>query len=186
MEIHNARYEGAFKCFGETLIEHHFFDEHRIFATHDIRRMGDLLFCLTIVVTMLSGYFHRDDDIEEYLSKYNDEFPQAEEIKTRINKVLSIISKCDFTADNRVWKKADFFTLFIEIDKVLSIDMLTLSPTAIAKELNKFYKCVDLAAAGKSKDEIVQKYYKAALQASNDRSNRIARGEIIGDLLTSK
>jgi hypothetical protein len=185
MEIHNARYDGAFKKFGEALLENPFFETHRIFTTNDIRRMGDLLFCLTIVCTLLSAYFNRDEEIEDYLEKYNDEFPDTQDVEKRLNIVFQFISLCGFAASSRAWKKADIFTLIIELDRALAIDKLPLDASVVGAKIADFYKKVDSATAGVAQDEGTQKYYKAALQATNDRSSRIVRGQVLSEVIRS-
>lgn len=183
MEIRNARYDGVLKQFGEHLLELPFFEEHSIFATADVRRMGDLLFCLTVTVTMMSTYFNRDDDIEDALSKYNDEFPLAEDIIRRLNRVFQFISGCRIPPDSRAWKKADALTLIIELDKALARDKLSLKVEDVGLRLNGFYDLVDAVAAAKANDKDAERYYKAALQASNDRSSRIVRGEVLSSVI---
>ena len=71
MEIHNARFDGEFKKFTEDLAEDNFFNDNNVFRTSDIRRMGDLVFCLSIIISVIAGYFNRDALHEEFLSKYN-------------------------------------------------------------------------------------------------------------------
>lgn len=183
MEIHNARYEGEFKTFGEKLIQHPFFSEHAVFTTTDVRRMGDLLFCLTLVITMISTYFNRDEDVEAYLGKYNDEFPIGEEIEKRMNDVFEVISAARIPQDSRAWKKADVFTLIIELDRALTLEKLTLKGDAVGSALTEFYARVDKVASGETGDKDAEKYHKATLQASNDRSSRIARGQILASVI---
>jgi hypothetical protein len=179
MEIRNARYDGAFKQFGEHLMEHVFFEEHPIFTAADVRRMGDLLFCLTVVVTIISTYFNRDDDIEEALKNYNDEFPLAEEIMSRLNHVFGFIAACRLAPDSRAWKKADALTLIVELERALCRDKVPLKPEITGSRLMEFYALVEAVAAGRTKNNDAEKYYKAALQASNDRSSRITRGQVL-------
>lgn len=183
MEIHNARYDGEFKKFGEHMLENAFFEDHSIFTTADGRRMGDLLFCLTVSTTMLSSYFNRDEDIEECLSKYNDEFPFSEEISRRVNQVFEFISGCRLPKDSRAWKKADFFTLVVELDRALARDKIALNVAVVGQNLNDFYTSIDKISTGETGDKEAEKYYKAALQASNDRSNRIARGQVLAAII---
>ena len=59
MEIHNAIFDGEMKKFAEELAEDNFFDKHRVFRTHEIRRMNDTSFALSLIITVMSTYFHR-------------------------------------------------------------------------------------------------------------------------------
>jgi len=67
MEIHNARYRGPLKQCAEDISQDAFFDENNLFSAREIRRMRDIVYSLTIVISMLSTYFHRDDELEAFL-----------------------------------------------------------------------------------------------------------------------
>jgi hypothetical protein len=57
--------------------------------------------------------------------------------------------------------------------------------SALSLHLGDFYSHVNAAADGsEGEDSDYWYYYKAALQASNDRSNRILRGEIIEKIIS--
>ena len=186
MEIHNARYAGQYKEFAEALAQELFFEKHRIFSPADIRRMLDTLFVLQVVTTVLSSYFNRDSEIENYLQQYNDEFPAATNTESEMKAVFTLIDEMDLPSDSRAWKKADLFTLLVELHRARFKTELSLQPSALALQIQKFYKLVEdvgldglpanadpkLAAQAKN-------YYFAALQATNDRSSRAARGEAI-------
>lgn len=101
--------------------------------------------------------------------------------------MLSFLEKLDFDLTSRAWKKADFFTLFVELHRALVKQSLPLDLDSTRASLNAFFDKVQNAADGKEDENSdYWKYYKAALQASNDRGNRIARGEIIAKILGFK
>ena len=75
IEVNNAVYAGAVKRYAERLAEDRFFEEHAVFNAQDLKRMGDLRYALTIIITCISGYFNRDDGFEALLERYNDDFP---------------------------------------------------------------------------------------------------------------
>jgi hypothetical protein len=135
MEIHNARYEGAFKKFGEGLAEHDFFERHRIFSSSDVKRMQDLRLVLIIVITLMSTYFNRDDELESYLEKFNDEFDAGDEIKAQLYSLFDFIESAEFNPKSRVWKKADLFTLIIELNRALYREHLELDPKEVGNRL---------------------------------------------------
>jgi hypothetical protein len=85
---------------------------------------------------------------------------------------------------SRFWKKADFFTAFIELDYLLSIKHIRLDPCSVRDALNNLYAEVDRVAAGaQDVSGDATRYARAALQATNDRSNRVTRGLIVRTLL---
>lgn len=181
IEINNAIYTGELMRLAEGLTSHPFFEEHRVFTPTDLKRMGDTRFLLQLIITMMSGYFNRDDSFEEFLGAYNDSFGARDEIVSRLTHVFSFIDECGFPGKGRIWKKSDFFTAAIEIDRALS-DRVDIQPTRVLETLQNFYQTVDTEGM-ESGDPAVSTYYKAAVQASNDKANRIRRGEIISDLL---
>jgi hypothetical protein len=181
IEVNNAVYTGALKKYAERLAEDDFFESHKVFTAQDFKRMGDLRYALTVVITLIQGYFNRDDALGELLDRYNDDFPLEPEIDQRIHAAFDFIEECGFTPSSRVWKKADLFTLITEIDQCLNVLKVNLQPSLVVEKLNKFYEAVE--ASGVDVSSIASIYYKAALQASNDRVNRLRRGMIIGGII---
>jgi hypothetical protein len=179
MEVHNARFDGEFKQFGEELASHPFFDQARFFTPSEIRRMGDTRFCLTLIITLMSGYFNRDDSLEKYLESYNEDFEQKDSLKVEFDAVADFILRCDFDMKSRVWKKADLFSLFVEVHRAVFRRKLGLRPYQVQSNLKDFYRKVDEVTDPNEISVYEGIYYKAALQATNDRGNRIKRGEVI-------
>jgi hypothetical protein len=186
MEIHNARYEGEYKNFADQIAQHKFFDSHRIFSATETKRMQDTRFVLSVVTTVLSTYFNRDDEIEDYLKQYNDEFPMAAQVREQLERVFDFVETMALPSESRAWQKADLFTLLVELCWALVRDSVRLRPNRVAQHLISFYENVDahLSRAPVStkqawEPKMVASYYNAALQATNDRGSRIARGEVI-------
>ena len=183
MEIHNARFDGEFKQFGEELAEHPFFEEVRFFRPQEIKRMGDTRFCLVLAITLMSGYSNRDDDLEKYLENYNEEFEQKESLRKEFNTVTDFITRCDFDSKSRAWRKADLFTLLVEVHRAIFKRKIPLNPTISARTLKNFYDAVDSFGALGDTSSYPSIYYNAVLQASNDRGSRLKRGEILQTVL---
>jgi hypothetical protein len=177
IEVNNALYMGSLKKFAETMVEGEFFRSRRIFTSADYKRMGDLRFGVLVVGTLLAGYFNRDDLFEELLDRYNDDFPKADRIAARLEVAMSFIDECGFDDKSRIWRKADLFTAIVELDRALNLDEKQLEPLPVAERLVVFFHQVD--AGGLGQDNPAGIYYKAALQASNDRLNRLRRGLIM-------
>lgn len=186
MEIHNARYEGDFKQFAEEIAQSGFFDSHKVFNATEIKRMQDTRFVLTVACTLLSTYFNRDDDVEEFLRQYNDEFPHRLRLADEMRSVFAFIDDLSLPPDSRAWKKVDLFTLLVEIHRALEKEQMSLDPASLRPALLEFYRQVDASSdAAVNGDEQVAKYYKAALQATNDRRSRISRGEALRSVIHS-
>lgn len=176
VEINNAVYAGELMRLASALAEHDFFDNHRVFRTSDIKRMGDTRFTLQVIITMLAGYFNRDDLFEQFLADYNDHFPQRDDIAKRIMNIFSYMEECGFSNKSRIWKRSDLFTALVQLDFVLCGNSAP-SPIDTVQRLESFFAHVD-SEGMESSNRAVSVYAKASLQASNDRINRIRRGVI--------
>ena len=183
MEIHNARYGGEFKELAESISQLDFFDENKVFTATDIKRMNDVLFCAGMVATIMSTYFNRDKEIEQFFERYNETFPEKENILGEVVHVLTFISRMNFPPKSRAFKKADFFTLCVELYNVLIKHKFSLDVSRTRAMLDAFYNEVELVSIGGTNSVDANKYYKAALQASNDRGSRIERGEIVNKVI---
>lgn len=181
IEINNAVYTGAMMRLAQGLAEHEFFEANRVFRPTDIKRMGDVRFVLLLIVTMMAGYFDRDELLEGYLSAYNEGFPDAPEIAAVLNQVFDFIDECGFDRKSRIWKRSDLFTAIISISRKIE-DGIQITPAEVIERLENFYE--DVEGQGVTSPNIyVGIYAKAAIQASNDRINRIRRGVIVEAIL---
>jgi hypothetical protein len=176
MEIHNARYDGEFKTFGEELAELKFFEIHRVFTASDVRRMQDVRFCLVLVATLMSTYFDGDTELEDYLEKYNDDFPKAAGLKRSIESILEVIERLHLPEGSRVWRKPDFFTLVVELYRAIVEEKKKPALTRLSAALSAFYQKIE-ADGPKGRDVLA--YSKASFQGTNHRGNRILRGGIV-------
>ena len=181
IEISNAVYSGELKKFCDQFSSYIFFEVHNIFNAADYKRMGDLRYCLTIVATMIVGYFNRDEAFEDLLNRYNDEFPLSVEIEDRLTNIIEFIEECGFEKESRLWRKADLFTFFIELDQILNFKNPDIQPGFVVEAIQTFLNGINTKMTESSAVHAI--YYKSALQATNDRLNRVRRGIIIGGLL---
>lgn len=180
MEVNNARYDGALKHFCDVTSENPFFLEHNVFSAYDAKRMNDVRWTLTLVITMMSTYFNRDSEHEVFLGTYNDEFPYELDISARLNEVTAQIDRMGFSERSRVWQKTDLFTLMVELDR-LNRSGVTWDEASGAQELARFYSLVDRVAQGDAgvRDDRVHEYFAASRSGTNDRASRIRRGRVL-------
>ncbi len=181
IEINNATYAGELMRVAEGFAEHDFFDKHRVFRSTDIKRMGDIRFMLQIIITMMASYFNRDELFEDYLERFNDNFPARDEIGDRLLSCFSYIEECGFYESSRIWKKNDLFTALVEIDAA-RVSQTIPDPLDALERLEGFYQAVN-AEGTSSRNPAVGIYAKASIQASNDRINRVRKGVIFQAVL---
>lgn len=187
MEHHNARYDGEIKQFAEELARHAFFKNRLVFYINEIRRMGDVRFMLSLIITVMSTYFSQDREHESFLIHYNDEFEDKQRLRTEFDEVFQFISECNLSDDCRAWRKSDLFTLLVEIHRTLFKEENNVKPVEVGKRLLRFYDLVNKSAKAnegvRTEHGRIQEYHKAALQGTQSRTNRINRGKIIQDVI---
>lgn len=191
-ERYNALFTGEYRTYCEKLAEHAFFRTHRTFSATDWKRMGDLTFSLTLVTTLLAGYFRREELLADYLGRYNDDFPEKTSVEPHIEAAFRFIDACGFPVKCRVWKKTDLFTLLVESCFLIRTGKTELDPATAGPRLTKFYAEVDElykadpeGESGESRSVSAQvlRYMKAATKATNDKYARVDRAEVIAPLL---
>lgn len=181
MEMNNSRYAGAFKQLADWLASQDVINKLGVFSANDVRRMNDLRYCSAILASILGPYFNRDKEIEDFLAKYDEYVPEEDRIRASVTKVLDLITAMNFPKESRARKKSDFFTLFVELYRHFEVSGKAISASTLRQDLDEFFLAVD--AAGPDENSAPGKYYRATLQASNDRQSRITRGEIISGLI---
>lgn len=176
VEVNNAVYSGELMRLASKVSTHEFFERHSIFRPSDIKRMGDVRFVLQIIITMIAGYFNRDDLFEQYLRDYNDQFPERDAVDDRFEKCFDYIDECGFPPKSRIWKRSDIFTALVQVDIALCAGRAP-DPLDAVQRIGDFFEQVD-GEEQTWQSPAVGIYAKASLQASNDRINRIRRGVI--------
>ena len=145
--------------------------------------MQDVRFLLVIIATSLSTYFNRDDELEEFLDRYNDEFPMRDEIRRELESTFAFIESLQLPDSARIWKKADLFTAIVELHAATHKRGKRLDAKRVADRLQQFYLDVDDSDRRGASESNASRYYKAALQATTDRGSRILRGMIFRETL---
>jgi hypothetical protein len=200
IEVANARYDNDLKDLAEEVTRLTFWDARRIFRLNEVKRMLDVNFALVLITTLMSGYYNRDDRVEEFLIRYNDSFDRSDQVKVEAEGVVAFVDELHLPDGSRAWQRADLFSLIVEVHRVLFKDKVVLDQRRTKDLLNDFYELVEkvkhrddpqstleigpgLTSVGVPESDLL-KYYRASLQASNDRGSRIERGRILRKVLT--
>lgn len=184
MEINHAVFDGEMEELAESVAERPFFENHGVFHTTEIRRMGDITFALTLIVTTMSTYFNRDEALEPFLMKYNDSFKERSRVEHEVDATLDFVDTMNLPAKNRVWQKADLFTLLVEVHRALHILKSQPDPLTVAQRLTSFYSHVEEQSNLGVEPYVT--YYKMTREASNDRGPRMKRGSTIQSVIDGK
>ena len=193
MEVFNALFNGQYIQYCTQLARQDFFTRHEVFTEVYQRRMHDRTFCVTLVTTLLEGgYYKRDEKNEEYLGRYNDDFPHQDRIQTELDRVFDFVESLGLPAGSRMWKQLDLFTLLVEVHDAIVLKNLAVNPQAFSSKLTELYAMVNVTkkAGGvppPGDGTVIAralKYLAAVTRAANDKSQRVARGEVVSELLT--
>lgn len=181
IEIHNAIYDGEFISTAKELLSlTEIFKDYEIFSETQVSRMADLHFLLVIMSTFEHGnYFANNSKVEDYVVKFNEDYPNKTLIKNIFSAVFVYIQSINLEKDSIWFRKSNFFTLVVELMNFYAENHHL--DKDIGEKLKEFEH--DLWIGRQEKNEDYLKFYNAMFQGTNHRSSRIVRGEYIKKLL---
>lgn len=215
MELHHSQYgDSEFMLFSKQIVEkeedidmeiidfklnpdnrellHKFFvQESKIFNSNDLDRMLALQYLLTLIATMIDEgeYFNRTTKNEQYLERFNGEFPDAYIYENRLTEIINFINSLELEANSIWFTKANMFTLIIEIYKFLikneslnNINKQTFKLKLSELERSYYEYLLDKTNyQEKSQGEIL--YFEGSRQGLNDLGPRENRGQLMRELI---
>jgi hypoxanthine phosphoribosyltransferase len=169
----------------------HFFhgeeDDGGVFSDTDISRMYALQYIMTLVATLESQeYFARYEKLKSYIEGNNESFDQGPDLKDRLLTVVRFIRALPIKRTSRWYKKANLFSLIVELDK---IDLSLVDPVKLGSALTQLdwrVGVVELGLETPEKVEITakeQKYFDYAREAVNQKTAREFRGEFLASII---
>lgn len=178
VEINNALYDGSFIQIAKMLSEQSDFKQLIPFNQDDkISRMQDVGFVLLILSTIEKGYFKYDDEIEKCIVEFDNEYCNKDVMQTTFINTCKIINSLELDCLSLWYGKASFFTLFIELFKVLHENV----PLDIPTIQNKLLDLEEKIRENKNKDRNdndYAKYHFYVYSGSSSRNSRVERGRI--------
>lgn len=161
-------------------------DEEGVFSESDLSRMYALQYLMALVATMdLQQYFARNERIKSYIQAYNDSFPQADDLKDRLLNVTKFIDSCKVPRTSRWYKKANLFSLIIELDK---LDLDGVDSAVLGKALTELDHRASLYEIGLSDAATAltpeeERYFSYAREAVNQKTAREYRGAFLKNII---
>lgn len=172
IEIDNAIYDGEFISAGKEVLNSIDAEAFEIFSERELSRMADLNYVLLLMSTIVEGgYFSSTKQMEEYIVKYNDEFPHKSQLIELCVKTFQMIRDLELDRNSMWFRKSNFFTLFIELSTAVSPDM-----NSLPQRLSSFEE--EVMAEKDNQENDYGKYYAAMYTGTNSRTARVTRGDI--------
>lgn len=171
IEINNAIYDGEYITTAKEILDELAKEDIPIFSDTEISRMADLDYILMMMTTLQGGgYFAGNKVTEEFITRYDDSYPDADKIKAEMLQTFHNIKKLELPKDSIWYRKSNFFTLFIEttMSKIWHADM--------KKRLLEFE--YNVLSNKENAENDYGRYYAAMYTGTNSRAARITRSEL--------
>ena len=130
-ELRRADFPGDFLKVSEELAIEDSLDEIGVFTPADRRRYADVEYISELLAAMIDGVQDKKTKLDDFYIKYSDwRDDHKKRIRARFIAVLEELSTIDSIdvfeiSDTRFRQKADFYTLFLVIDELLSEGLST-------------------------------------------------------------
>lgn len=182
IEIQNAVYDGKFISTAKSILEQIDNESIPIFSETELTRMADLHFILLVMATIEEeGYFSLDNEIEKYIITYNDKYDFAEAMISKLVNTFDFITNLELDADSIWFRKANFFTLTVELFYLIDKDIL--DRDVIKSNLESFEENVFDNRYEATEANDYSRYYAAIYSGSNSRKSRVRRSHIFRDYI---
>ena len=186
-ELRKADFPGDFLQVAEKLAVNSFFENSRIFTPANRRRYGDVEYVSELLAAMIDGIQDKRKTLDDYYRRYMKwEENQKLEIEHRFVKVLNeikvIFDKSFDISKTRFRNKADFYTLFISINKFVYNGL-----TVIGKPIDSLQedlRFLDENIRPESNYEICTEYAIKCVSQANSMSSRRWRHHFISSVLS--
>ncbi len=185
VEIQNSLYQGEFITTAkEILANHQIFERIDLFNETQSSRMLDLEYILLIMSTIEEGgYFSRDKEVEEYVTRYDNEYPNKNKMLDILTKVFDLIVQCNIASDSLWNKKSSFFNLIIElVNLYVKYNNLPNSNELKNMLLNLEEKLQNSKNENRYQDKFAE-YYYYIYQGSTGKKARDVRGQLLKEYL---
>jgi len=188
-ELRHAAYSGTFIRTLEGIATWSEWDSVPVFTTNDVRRMLDVEFISELAVAVLHGPQEKKKTLDEYYDTYAPRFPFKTRIVKTFKAVLGEIGHLVPNRKSRLYKKSDFYSLFLVLaEKSAEFPLSAAARKRIASRLARFATDVDRAREQRKKtgppadDDAgndTYLYESAVSGAASDLSRRRSRVEIL-------
>lgn len=178
----------------EYLANLEFWTEHKVFSPRDIRRMGDVEYCSSILLLCREGIVDqtRQDTLDQVYTDFVDEYADKESDIDKTTNAMNIVDDLiSLETESFSSKKVQMFTLlalaFNFIDNKISITYeMKQYFIQFVKTYNAFKNEYDFELSTEEERkafEMIKKYKLASSEGVNKISNRMIRYEVLKKFL---
>ena len=177
IEINNALYEGAFIDVAKQISEQGILAELDFMSKNEFDRMKDIEFILLVMSTVeLGAYFSNNKEIETLIKQYDDEYPNAESMKTNVVGAMEYVKSLALPSDSIWLSKSGMFTLLSELLFMESKGNL------VYPDFDKMkYMLMDIDEKVKHNDGSGEyfDFYQYMYQSTGSKKGRMIRGMLL-------
>lgn len=186
IEINNALYEGEFISTAKEILETNLLLDLEVFGENDTSRKKDLEYITLIMTTVeIGGYFTSNNEVENYIRRYDNEYPQKDKIKSEIIEILSLLKSLRLPPDSMWFRRSSLFTLIAELIFFKRSNEI-LPEIYNLKQLLIELEDTIIKNKGQSKDDNeYANFYNYIYQGTASRAGRNARGEVLAKHLNT-
>lgn len=183
--------DSAFGQAAEKLADLDFWTKHKVFSPRDIRRMGDVEYCSSILLLCRDGIVDqtKQDPLDQLYQDFVDEYPDRVRDLEKITYALKEYINVLITPETESFssKKVQMFTLFaLAFDfidnKIMITDIIKEFFVQFVKTYNAFKNEYEISSEIEEERkvfEMIKKYKLASSEGVNKISNRMIRFEVL-------
>lgn len=186
--------DSAFGKVAEELANNSFWAKYKIFSPKDIRRMGDVEYCSSILALCREGIIDQtkqdvlDHMYEDYVDEYADAKEDTDKILCAMELIENIVTDDTYTfASKKIQMYTLFAIMFDFIDNKISLnDKVKGLFLQFVKTYNSFKNEYDFILDTdneKKAFEMIKKYKLASSEGVNKLTNRMIRFEVLKKII---
>lgn len=184
IEIQNALYEGEFISTAKDIMKNSQFNELEIISVTEYTRMKDWEYILSIMSTIEEGgYFNSTKELENYIVRYDEEYPNRNQITNEITDSVKLILDCELLNDSIWFRKSTTFTLIVELIKFKRQNGFFPDRKELKACLNKLEGDILSNKSSESAENKFAIFYKDIYSGTASRTARVRRGKLLKSYL---
>ena len=186
--------DSVFGKAAESLADLDFWTKHKVFSPKDVRRMGDVEYCSSILLLCREGIVDqtKQETLDQLYTDFVDEYPDRDKDLEKVNDAINYINAI-ITPETESFssKKIQMFTLFaLAFDfidnEILINDEIKKYFVQFVKTYNAFKNEYEFPLPTEKERkvfEMIKKYKLASSEGVNKISNRMIRFEVLKKIL---